>query len=619
VTSSPSESPGEDREPLGRIVTFYSYKGGTGRSMALANVAWILASHGHRVLAIDWDLEAPGLHRYFQPLLADDEMTESPGLIDFFVHFVEATRIRAANDPEASSSDRSWFEERADLGRYAVPLDYEFPSCGTLDLVSAGQQGPSYGGRVNSFQWGEFYEKLGGGIFLESMKAQLRAQYDYVLIDSRTGLSDTSGICTVQMPDELVVCFTFNRQSIYGAAATASSADAQRRLKTGEQGLRIWPVPCRVELAEKDRLEAARQVAKEKFAPFLWHIPTSDRQDYWGAAEVLYFPYYAYEEVLATIADIPKNTASLLNCMERLTARLTARDPTPVTSMQPLGARERYALLARFQPVRPVASSTPPRSRKFFLSYAKSDDSIATVRRLGAALDRQFGRGAVYWDERMPLGTKWSEWHADRLTEADTLLAVIGQGWIDSRIAAEETSIALKAEKLVIPLVRDDSLWNRLPHPLADRSGLSIGIDPSEEEIQAIVTALAESDPAAIFELAASPIDVDDPQRGQWGGRSEVSGRRLSAEVREVGGDWFDVTLTVEGTSQWPLEGSVEFYLHPSFQPSKVVVPVEDGRALLRQRAWGAYTVGVATDGGSTRLELNLAELPDAPEVFRAR
>ena len=34
----------DSRRPLGRILTFYSYKGGTGRSMALANVAWILAS-----------------------------------------------------------------------------------------------------------------------------------------------------------------------------------------------------------------------------------------------------------------------------------------------------------------------------------------------------------------------------------------------------------------------------------------------------------------------------------------------------------------------------------------------------------------------------------------------
>ncbi|MGH9336759.1 MAG: AAA family ATPase, partial [Vicinamibacteria bacterium] len=67
----------------GRIVTFYSYKGGTGRSMAVANVAWILASNGKRVLTIDWDLEAPGLHRYFHPFLEDKDLTSSPGVIEF--------------------------------------------------------------------------------------------------------------------------------------------------------------------------------------------------------------------------------------------------------------------------------------------------------------------------------------------------------------------------------------------------------------------------------------------------------------------------------------------------------------------------------------------------------
>src|SRR5436853_6005202 len=47
------------------LITFYSYKGGVGRSMAVANLAVILAQRGHRVLAVDWDLEAPGLDRYF--------------------------------------------------------------------------------------------------------------------------------------------------------------------------------------------------------------------------------------------------------------------------------------------------------------------------------------------------------------------------------------------------------------------------------------------------------------------------------------------------------------------------------------------------------------------------
>ena len=57
----------------GKIITFYSYKGGTGRSMAVSNVAWILASNGYDVLLIDCDLEAPGLYRYLRPFLIDPE------------------------------------------------------------------------------------------------------------------------------------------------------------------------------------------------------------------------------------------------------------------------------------------------------------------------------------------------------------------------------------------------------------------------------------------------------------------------------------------------------------------------------------------------------------------
>lgn len=53
----------------GQVVTFYSYKGGTGRTMALANTAWILAANGQRVLVADWDLESPGLHRFYAPFL----------------------------------------------------------------------------------------------------------------------------------------------------------------------------------------------------------------------------------------------------------------------------------------------------------------------------------------------------------------------------------------------------------------------------------------------------------------------------------------------------------------------------------------------------------------------
>jgi MinD-like ATPase involved in chromosome partitioning or flagellar assembly len=55
------------------ITTFYSYKGGVGRTMIVANIAAKLASWGYSVLCVDGDFEAPGLSYYctcLQPLWA---------------------------------------------------------------------------------------------------------------------------------------------------------------------------------------------------------------------------------------------------------------------------------------------------------------------------------------------------------------------------------------------------------------------------------------------------------------------------------------------------------------------------------------------------------------------
>ncbi len=207
----------------GTIVTFYSYKGGTGRSMALANVAWILACAGKKVLAIDWDLEAPGLHRYFAPFLVDPDLEATEGIIDFVWEYA-----LEAKTPGVAARNSDWLGRFTDITRYAAAVDWEFPGEGALDLIPAGRQDAGYAARVNLFNWSNFYDQLRGGTFWEKVKHNARSKYDYILIDSRTGVSDTAGICTVQLPDVLVVCFTLNRQNIEGAAAVASSVRAAR-------------------------------------------------------------------------------------------------------------------------------------------------------------------------------------------------------------------------------------------------------------------------------------------------------------------------------------------------------------------------------------------------------
>ena len=69
----------------GYVYTFYSYKGGVGRSMALVNVGALMALDGHKVLLIGWDLEAPGLETFFlqtAPCAVDGKPEETPGILD---------------------------------------------------------------------------------------------------------------------------------------------------------------------------------------------------------------------------------------------------------------------------------------------------------------------------------------------------------------------------------------------------------------------------------------------------------------------------------------------------------------------------------------------------------
>ncbi len=328
------------------IVTFYSYKGGTGRSMALANVAWILAANGKRVLVIDWDLEAPGLHRYFHPFLSDQEMVRTDGLIDFILEYAEQAVL-------PGDKEKDWYKPFANLLYYAASLKYEFPDKGTLDFVPAGRQGVDYATRVNAFNWQHFYERLDGGLLLEAAKLSM-AGYDYVLIDSRTGVSDTSGICTVQMPNTLVICFTLNKQSIEGAAAVAESADAQRLNDNGQHTLRILPVPTRVEAKEERmRLDSAMAAAREKFDRFLWHLPGSI-DDYWSRVSVQYQPFYAFEEILAVFGDTPGRPQSMLASMEALAGWIAT--PGNLLPLPEIPTIQRQATIARFLRQRTIQS-----------------------------------------------------------------------------------------------------------------------------------------------------------------------------------------------------------------------------------------------------------------------
>jgi cellulose biosynthesis protein BcsQ len=83
------------------IYTFYSYKGGVGRTMALANIAELFYRAGKRVLMIDWDLDAPGLEQFFFSPEELDKVRRQRGLIDLVMGYkLQMTTKLDLSDPE---------------------------------------------------------------------------------------------------------------------------------------------------------------------------------------------------------------------------------------------------------------------------------------------------------------------------------------------------------------------------------------------------------------------------------------------------------------------------------------------------------------------------------------
>src|SRR5713101_3110567 len=81
---------------MGQIITFYSYKGGVGRSSALANSAILLARWGYKTLIVDWDLEAPGLEFLFKEFIDVRSVTSKDGVVDLLTN--RSNRHTRANE-----------------------------------------------------------------------------------------------------------------------------------------------------------------------------------------------------------------------------------------------------------------------------------------------------------------------------------------------------------------------------------------------------------------------------------------------------------------------------------------------------------------------------------------
>lgn len=245
-----------------KIFTFYSYKGGVGRTMSLANVAFLAAMNKQRVLVMDWDMEAPGLVYYFRGLQTAAEakkLKDAKGVLDIFWDWCGS--LKSAQSESEAEALFEGLEAGTPFSDCVMPLMSGdlFSQDIKLDYIGAGGRFVGEVDRVPyeealaRFSWSEFFEIYGGGVVLESLKRWAKDNYDLILIDSRTGFADVAGICTMQMPDEVALCFVLNRQNIDGIARVSGAIREQR-----EDKVRLRAVPMRVARGESTEASDAK-------------------------------------------------------------------------------------------------------------------------------------------------------------------------------------------------------------------------------------------------------------------------------------------------------------------------------------------------------------------------
>jgi NB-ARC domain/TIR domain/Sel1 repeat/CobQ/CobB/MinD/ParA nucleotide binding domain len=287
------------------IVTFYSYKGGVGRSMALANVAAWLSLQGLKVVMIDWDLEAPGLESFFATDSAERGLLRAKiGLVDIIGMYKDVF----PNLPKAAAQFVEILDEMLPpIAHTLIPIRIQAARAGTgkLWLLSAGCRNDSrfnsYAQTVQQFDWEEFYAKYEGEAYFEWMRRQLLKPdvADVVLIDSRTGVAEMSGVCTRQLADVVVMLCAPNEQNLEGTAAMAKSFTRPDLLEARRgRPIELLPVPARVDVSEGRPVDLFEEQFRDRLNPFmselLRRMPASR-----SPLRIPYIREYAYAEQLA--------------------------------------------------------------------------------------------------------------------------------------------------------------------------------------------------------------------------------------------------------------------------------------------------------------------------------
>ena len=227
------------------VISFYSYKGGVGRSLLAANLAVALAREG-KTLLWDLDVEAPGLHH----IRALGVERHTQGFFEW-LHTWQADKARPVGPQDLQRFD--------DLLRPTPFTD--------LHLLPAHGQDADAAALYFRIDWTYLLgsgAEPGRALFQELFEHLGRSGYRHVLIDTRTGLTDLGALLAGVLPDATVLVGGYGRQNLAGLGRVFKALKGiDRGLRSSNTDLQLFPVASPIPQDDPALVEAGKRAWAE--------------------------------------------------------------------------------------------------------------------------------------------------------------------------------------------------------------------------------------------------------------------------------------------------------------------------------------------------------------------
>jgi tetratricopeptide (TPR) repeat protein len=230
-----------------KTITFYSYKGGVGRSLALSNMAMRLSEFKKKVCVMDFDLEAPGLEYKFRNYIRGG--STGVGLVEY-IHKFACNKNLPTNISDYTQS--------LTTGNNQIP---------SITFIGAGNYvQPDYWKKLSEIHWNELFYENGDGVrFFIDLKAKIEKELtpDFLLIDSRTGITDISGITLRLFADDVVILAANNQESLLGSGMVINTIANNKHSLFGRNP-KIHFVLTRLPFTIEDRIKENQIITQTK-------------------------------------------------------------------------------------------------------------------------------------------------------------------------------------------------------------------------------------------------------------------------------------------------------------------------------------------------------------------